>query len=168
MSTDLPIRVSGVGVKKVQADGVDAVESPDAERVTRANNRDRSYPSWAWFAAWYLAGCLYSLAVLGMLTIGIFVLPLAVLTTVVLARRHGDASATGLVSGLALPLLYVGYLNRDGPGTVCTTTSTSTSCQDEWSPWPWFAIALALIVVGVALFARARRQRRLHAGAVNA
>ena len=96
---------------------------------------------WRWFVAWFLVGALYALAVLGALTIGIFVLPVAVVATVLLARvPTARIGSTGLVSGAGLPLLYVAWLNRDGPGTVCTSTSSSSSCIDEWSPWPFVAV----------------------------
>jgi hypothetical protein len=59
-----------------------------------------------------------------------------------------------------MPLL-VAYLNRGGPGNVCTTTATSQSCTTEWSPWPWLAAGLLLVAAGAVTFAwlRARLRR---------
>ncbi len=111
-----------------------------------------------WFAAWSLIGALYALALLGAMTIGILILPVAVAATVFLGRhRPARAGLWGLVSGAGLPLMYVAYLNRDGPGTVCSAIPGGESCTDEWSPWPWLAIGLALLLAGVILFARRRR-----------
>jgi hypothetical protein len=66
----------------------------------------------------------------------------ALVATVLLWRiRRKDRELLGLVSGLALPVLYVAYLNRDGPGTVCRTgRDGSQACIDEWSPWPWLVV----------------------------
>ena len=113
-----------------------------------------------WFIAWAAVGAGYAFGVLGALSIGVFVLAIAAVATVVLARLpQARTGLTGLVSGLGLPLLYVAFLNRAGQGMVCTTTATSQSCTDEWSPWPWLLIGVALVVVGCVWFAvRSRRQ----------
>lgn len=116
-----------------------------------------------WAAAWVALGAGYAFAAVSILSVGIFVLPIVVALTVVVARRPGaDVGATALVSGLGLPLLLVAWLNRDGPGTVCTRTATGASCEDQSSPWPWLLAAVALGVAGVAL--TARRARALDAG----
>ena len=112
-----------------------------------------------WFTAWFLVGVGYSLSLIGIASIGLFVLPLPVLATVLLLRRqHAAIGWPGLVSGLAVPLFYVAYLNRAGPGTICTTVTGGQECNDEWSPWPWLAVGVILLVLGVATFIG--RQRR--------
>ena len=113
---------------------------------------------WAWFAAGLVAGAALALGLLGALSIGIFVLPLAVALTVFLAIRHPEG-LIGAISGLGLPLLYVAYLNRDGPGTVCTTSAGGTSCADEWAPLPWALAGLVLVAAGVVVFATVGRPR---------
>ncbi len=114
-----------------------------------------------WFLAWFGVGALDALAMVGALTIGIFVLPVGIAATVFLAtRRDASDGIGGLISGLGLPVLYIAYLNRDGPGTICRTyPGGGSSCVEEWSPWPWFAIGMALVLVGVAVFTRAQRSR---------
>ncbi len=68
---------------------------------------------WVWFTAWLLVGAGYALSLIGIASIGLFVLPLPVLATVLLVRRqHATTGLPGLISGLAVPLLYVAYLNR--------------------------------------------------------
>lgn len=105
-----------------------------------------------WFLAWLLVGAALALGVLSMLSIGIFVLPPAIVAAALLPRHQpARASAAGLIAGLGLPVLYVGYLNREGPGTVCHSTAVEQSCVDESSPWPWLAIGLALVAVGIGL-----------------
>jgi hypothetical protein len=110
---------------------------------------------WGFFLAWFIVGGLYALSILGAMTIGIFVLPVALAATAFLAtRRHARDGLPGLISGLGLPLFYVAFLNRDGPGTICTTTPTSQSCIDEWSPWPWLALGAALVLVGILVLVK--------------
>jgi hypothetical protein len=114
---------------------------------------------WVWFTAWLLVGAGYALSFIGIASIGLFVLPLPVLATLLLVRRRQATSGLpGLVSGLAVPVLYVAYLNRAGPGTICTTVTGGQACNDEWSPWPWLAVGVILFVFGVAAFID--RQRR--------
>ena len=93
---------------------------------------------WVWFTAWLIIGAGYALSLLGAASIGLLVLPLPVLATILLARRqHASSGLPGLISGLGIPLLYVAYLNRAGPGTICTTiTGGGQECAGEWSPWP--------------------------------
>jgi hypothetical protein len=99
--------------------------------------------------------------VLGAMSIGILILPFAVLATVLVARRPAAAmGAPGLVSGLGLPFLFIAYLNRDGPGNVCHGTGDGgTSCVEEWTPWPWLLAGGALLLLGVFMF---RRRQGLH------
>ena len=98
---------------------------------------------------------------LGALTIGMFILPFVVVGTVVVVRRSGSsAGAAGLISGLALPLLYVASLNRDGPGTVCTSSAGGQSCTEEMNPWPWLALAAVFVIIGLLAFRITRRRRR--------
>ncbi len=116
--------------------------------------RDRPGLQWRWFLAWLGLGAGYCLALLGALSIGVAVLPFAVGGTVLVATRdRAREGVPGLLSGLGFPLLYVAYLNRDGPGTVCTVLRDGGQrCIDEGSPWPWVAVGLALLLAGVAVF----------------
>jgi hypothetical protein len=113
-----------------------------------------------WFIAWTLTGAGYALGILGALSIGIYVLVITVAATIVLATRTGSkVGLPGLISGLSLPLFYIAFLNRSGPGTVCTSTATSRSCMDETSPWPWLVIGIVLLVSGAWWFANADQRR---------
>ena len=115
---------------------------------------------WGRFAAWLLLGVGYSFAVLGAMTIGVLILPVAIAGTL-LVRSRARGGTPGLQSGLGLPLLYVAFLNRDGPGTVCASLrGGGQRCSDEWSPWPWLVVGTALVVSGVLVF-RSRRRMRL-------
>jgi hypothetical protein len=118
-------------------------------------------PRWAWFAVWFIVGAGYAASLLGAASIGLFLLPLPVLATILLARRpHANSGLPGLISGLGIPLLHVAYLNRAGPGTICTTIPAGEACTEESSPWPWLVAAVTLLVLGAAAFIA--WQRHLH------
>lgn len=114
---------------------------------------------WLHFVLWAVAGASVAVGLLAVLTIGVFVLPAAAALIGVLAWR-GDRrlAAPGILTGLGLLPLYVGYLNRGGPGMVCTGTAANGSCTQEMSPWPWIAVGLCLIAAGTAICVRQRRR----------
>jgi ABC-type Fe3+-siderophore transport system permease subunit len=108
-----------------------------------------------------LVGAGVAFGLLGALTIGVFVLPVAGLAAIGLTRIPAAASGvSGVVAGAGVGPLFVAYLNRDGPGDVCTVTARSSACVGEWSPWPWMAVGLVLVGVGFALFAARAGWRR--------
>ena len=108
--------------------------------------------------AWLAVGALYAVAILGMLTIGVFVLPVAVIATVLLVRNPKSlVGLPGVLVGGSFPLLYIAFLNRDGPGDVCSRNAHGGSCTQEWSPWPFLLVAAALIAVSVLLAQRPHR-----------
>lgn len=116
---------------------------------------------WLQFGLWTLAGAGVAVGILGMLTVGIVVLPAAAALTALLAWR-GDRrmAGPGLLAGSGMVPMYVGYLNRGGPGMACTTTAVSGACTQEVSPWPWLAAGLLLVTAGVALLLRRRARSR--------
>jgi hypothetical protein len=106
-----------------------------------------------WFLAWFVVAAAFALGLLGAFTIGVVALPVAIALMVVLAtRRHGSEARAGALSGFGLPLLYVGYLNRAGPGTVCSVSAGGTSCTEAWTPLPWLIAGAAMLVGGVVAF----------------
>jgi hypothetical protein len=119
-----------------------------------------------WFGIWAVVGACGALALLAAPTIGIFVLPATLLLGGVLARRAPRwLAGPGILAGLGVPLLYVGYLNRGGPGTICTAWAGGGQCTQETSPWPWVGAGLVLALAGVTLaLAAAHRRQRAQAG----
>lgn len=117
----------------------------------------RESPGFGRFAAWVVVGAAACLALLTPLTIGPFVLVAVIVALGVLLRLSGGigAEVTGVLSGVGALLLYVAYLNRHGPGDVCTTSATEQQCTSEWSPWPWLIVGILLVTAGVLLFRRA-------------
>ena len=119
---------------------------------------DQRANTWWAFALWAVAGAGLCLGVLSILTIGFAVLFVTLVVCGVLLWRTGVGPAlTGIIAGGAAPVLYVAWLNRDGPGSHCTVTATSNTCTDEWSPWPFAVVAVAMLVAGVVSFIRLRR-----------
>ncbi|MFJ4715181.1 hypothetical protein [Streptomyces sp. NPDC088785] len=115
--------------------------------------------AWWGFVSWTGVGALAALGLLTLFTIGVWLTPVAVAAAVLAATRRGwSAGLPGLVSGLGVPLFYVAYLNRAGPGTVCTSTASGGSCVEEFDPRWWIAAGVLLLLAGAALFVvRGRR-----------
>ncbi|GMA23370.1 hypothetical protein GCM10025864_11290 [Luteimicrobium album] len=90
---------------------------------------------------------------------------LAVVLVVVAARsgvRRPPAQLAFLaLSGAGVLPLVVAYLNREGPGDVCTAYSGGqcVAGTEEWSPWPWLVVGVGLVVAGVVLSTVAARRR---------
>ncbi|MEO7753551.1 MAG: hypothetical protein ABIS35_09070 [Terracoccus sp.] len=121
----------------------------------RTADASRSGHSWPAFLAWSLVGVGFALGFLSIMTIGLPILIAAVVGTVALMlSRWAKRGVLGLLAGLAVPLLYVAYLNRSGPGVVCSNAGGTTACIDQWSPWPWVAVALVLLVASGLIQAR--------------
>ena len=117
--------------------------------------------AWGWFVAWIVVGVGFMFALLGAMTIGVFVLPIAGGLAVLVATRRGSiVGIPGLISGLSLPLFYVAYLNRDGPGDICRSFADGGSaCTEEWSPWPWLFVGALFLLGGIAVFVQVNRKR---------
>jgi hypothetical protein len=131
------------------------------ERLTMENRTTSApgdtKPEWPWFLAWLLVGGAFALALCSLLSIGLFVLPVPVVASVLLLRRGATRACLGLLSGAGFPLLYVAYLNRGGPGDVCSPTNGGQVCTDELTPWPLLAAGLILLIGGAVLFRRRLR-----------
>ncbi len=107
-------------------------------------------------------GALASLTVLGAFSLyGLIALPVALLLAWPVSRVSRGAGTPGIVSGLGLPCLYVVYLNRRGPGNVCTVHADgSQACIQEYNPLIWAVIAVLFLAAGLAVFLGQRRQSR--------
>jgi hypothetical protein len=109
-----------------------------------------------WFAVWVVLAAGWMVAVLGVMSIGMYLVPpLGVLTIVAVGQEGGRRAWAGAISGAGLPLLYVAYLNRGGPATVCHSTAIRETCTEEFSPWPFLVLGVLAVVAG-ALVQRAR------------
>jgi hypothetical protein len=136
--------------------------------MQRAPKRD----GWA-YAYWLVVGAALGTGFPAILTFGIVPLALGGLMIIVgvLTPRLSNESQLAAIAGLALPALYMAWLNRRGPGTVCTLEDPSAdaaarlrefggdACADLYSPWPFVAAAVILVIVSIVLIRAARRKR---------
>ena len=115
----------------------------------------RTLGAYGWFCAWMVVGAIASFTVLGAFSIlGLVALPAAALVSWPVARYSNGTGSPGIVSGLGVPCLYVAYLNRQGPGNICTRYARGgQSCTQEYNPLFWAAVALILIAIGLIIFA---------------
>lgn len=116
-------------------------------------------PRWA-YAWWLLVGVLLGVGVMALLTIGLlFLLTAALLIGLgVGLPALRNRSAVAVPAGIGLSVLYLAWLNREGPGNVCEVTSTTTTCTEQWSPWPFVGVALVLVASSFALARMIRHQ----------
>jgi hypothetical protein len=70
-------------------------------------------------------------------------------------RRH--SSVFGFVTGAGLPLLWVAYAQRHGPGTTCWHTASGAGCDQYLNPLPWLIAGITLVLAG--LVAQTRHNR---------
>jgi hypothetical protein len=107
--------------------------------------------SWHWFVAWLIVGAAAALGLIS--SLGIFLLPAAGLASLILANHHdAGRGIQGVVAGMGIGPLIVAYLNRDGPGDICSGTARAIACSQRWSPWPWLAAGVVLLALGTAWF----------------
>lgn len=94
---------------------------------------------------------MLAFGVAGILTIGVYLVPIGVILGIIgLSLRASRSSAvlSGLI-GVGAVTLYIAWLNRGGPGTVCETHRGSVNCVEQWSPWPFVIVGVALVLAGL-------------------
>ena len=108
--------------------------------------------SCGWFWVWALVG---SGAALGAISLGpLLLLPVAAAGALMASRPGIRDSAFGLLTGAGAPLLFVAWVQRDGPGTTCWHTATGAGCEEHLNPLPWLVLGLAFFVAGIVAHAR--------------
>ncbi len=117
---------------------------------------ERPGPGWGGFSLWVLVGAAVGLAALSFPALGLLIL---VLVSVFAAAKPGlGRSALGALAGAGAVCVYVAYVQRRGPGTVCWHTATASGCDQYLNPWPWLVVGLALVLA--AFIAQIRQVRR--------
>lgn len=116
---------------------------------------------WWRFAAWVFAGALTMFAWLTGFSIGLFVLPFAVLAIWLVARKSRIwPEILGMVGGAGVIGIVIAAINHEGPG--CRTTEEAggitVTCGGSLDPKPWLVGGLVLLAVAPALYALARRR----------
>jgi hypothetical protein len=124
---------------------------------------------WRWFAAWSVAGALFTFSFLAGFSIGLFFLPLAAAALFFVATRApGLPESVGFVAGIGLIALVIAVRSRDyvpcGPHGELSIPpgappGTKVSCGG-FDPTPWFAAGLALLAVALLAYSITARLRR--------
>jgi hypothetical protein len=123
-------------------------------------------PGWGWFAAWIGAGALLAFSLVSAASVGLFVLPFALVAVWAIARSSPPPrTAFGLVSGAGLVCVLIWALNRDyrpcpesGELTV-PPGATSVECGGL-DAVPFLVAGIVLTLAGPVLFAAARPRGR--------
>lgn len=108
--------------------------------------------NWGWFLGWLVLGACVAVGLAAILTVGLVLLLLAAVAAGFLLRKGPRNAIAGSLTGLALPLFYLAYLNRSGPGTVCHATSGGQTCTDEYTPIPFLVCGVILFAAGFLIF----------------
>jgi hypothetical protein len=118
--------------------------------------------AWRWFVVWTAIGACASFGIVGLLSIGLPFLILAAVVAGWLLTRHPGSrvGAWGLVSGASVVVAFLAWVNRGGPGDVCSTDGNVTTCQQAWNPVPFAVVAVLLLGCGVTAFVLAQRRSR--------
>jgi hypothetical protein len=120
--------------------------------MTLGSQIARRSDGWGWFFVWALLG---SAAALGTVSLGpLLLLPTALVAVFVWRRPQARRSAFGLLTGAGTLLLYVAWVQRDGPGTTCWHTATASGCDQHLNPLPWLVLGIVLVAAGFVAHAR--------------
>lgn len=113
---------------------------------------------WPAFILWAIVGAGIAFGAMSIMTIGVPFLVAAVAGGVALALSSwARRGVIGILAGVAVPLFYVAYLNRSGPGLICESYGDGASCLDAWNPWPLVAVGIALLITAGVFQARRAR-----------
>ncbi|MGW1801002.1 hypothetical protein ACWCQN_34975 [Streptomyces sp. NPDC001984] len=115
---------------------------------------------WGWFLARLAVGGCLALGLAALLSVGVALIALAAVAAVLLLRKGYRNALVGAVASLALPLFYLAYLNRGGPGDVCHATAGGSTCTEEYAPVPFLIAGSLLFAAGFVIFPVLDRRRR--------
>ncbi len=102
---------------------------------------------WPEFVVWVVLGLVFCLSFLVFPTAGLVLILIAAVLAV--RRPTLRRSWFGALVGIGVILLYVAYVQRHGPGTVCWQRGTEAGCDEYLNPWPWLVAGAAFVAAGV-------------------
>jgi hypothetical protein len=111
--------------------------------------------TWAAFLVWAVLGAVAAFLLVSFLTLA--AVPILIGVWLSATRPAFRRSWFGAMIGAGAVALYVAYVQRHGPGTVCWHTATASGCDQYLNPWPWLAGGAALVIAGVVAQARQMR-----------
>lgn len=111
--------------------------------------------------AWAVPGFLIAFAVASLPSIGLLVLPVAIIALALSVLVTKGRGAAGVLVGAGMVGLLLAYLHRQGPGEACRA-NPALGCGTYLDPVPFLVagIAAVLLGVGIELLARRARARR--------
>ncbi len=120
---------------------------------------------WSGFALWGGVGALLAFALVTLPSIGLFVLPIAILAAFLTAYYlRSELELLGLLTGAAAISLLIGLLNLDyrpcppGGFSLAPGDTRVESCGG-FNPLPWFVAAGGLAAASVAGYTIGKRRR---------
>ena len=125
---------------------------PQADAVER-----RSPSTWAGFFAWAVFGAATAFGTVSFPTLALLLIIIG--GSMAVFRPALRRSWFGAMTGAGAVALYVAYVQRHGPGTVCWRTATASGCDRSLNPRPWLVVGAALVVAGFVAQARRMRAR---------
>lgn len=110
---------------------------------------------------WALVGALGAFGLAALPSVGMFLLlGAALLTILAIALKVNRHALPALLIGAAVIPFYIAWLNRDGPGNICTPIENGTSCGEQLNPWPFVAAGAVFVALGAVLLRVTRAKRR--------
>ena len=110
--------------------------------------------------AWVAVGAAILVSYAGMLSIGLFTMPLAVAGVILLVVRPDRVRGWAIMlCAIAPGPLLIAWFNGEGPGRVCRNfPPDGVACSDQLNPWPWLAGVVVGLGVAAVLFVHASRR----------
>jgi hypothetical protein len=109
---------------------------------------------------WIVVGAAALVSFAGILSFGLFTMPLAMAGAIVLAARLDSMRGWAIMlCAIAVAPLFMAWFNRAGPGLICRNDPPyGVGCSDQLNPWPLVAGAAVTLVVAAVLFVHASRR----------
>ena len=108
-----------------------------------------------------MGGASAALILLGAFAFGpLAIVPAAPFAALAVLLGGANISAVGVVTGVGIWGFVLGWLNRDGPGEVCTTSTNGGTCTELWAPWPFWLAGALLVIIPMSGFVCLRRRAR--------
>lgn len=98
---------------------------------------------------WLLVGAVIVIFGLSLPSVGLLVLAMAVFGAVVLSWGWG---LPWLLVGAAMPVLWVAWKNRGGPGERCFETQNVSGCSELLDPLPWLVVGLVILTASAGIY----------------
>lgn len=122
---------------------------------------------WASFAGWAVVGFLAAAGLLSVASVGVYILPVALVALVIVARAFSFGRGSfGVVAGVGAALLIVAVRSNMDGGAACTASTlgpgqlTSLTCGRGLSATPWaIAGAVALLISAAGMLVMSGRRR---------